>query len=171
MSVAMQMAACLKRTTTMSTASARMTCAVVFTNDLYDPVNGVDRNLRVDSITIDGVTYQTEHPTVYSTGTWQPEDGIVPGFRESEILHTSGYFQYAEILPNNGSVVEIRANGTEGPENMELRIDGTWFNRGQTSAPRPKPMHSRPTARSRPRRFKLVLPTMCGTRSMASITT
>ena len=43
---------------------------VVFTNDLYDPPNGIDRNLRVDKITIDGVAYETESPEVFSTGTW-----------------------------------------------------------------------------------------------------
>ncbi|WP_197455210.1 DUF4347 domain-containing protein [Stieleria neptunia] len=68
---------------------------VVFTNDLYDPANGIDRNLRVDKIIIDGVTYETEAPEVFSTGTWKPVEGIVPGYRLSETLHSNGYFQYA----------------------------------------------------------------------------
>ncbi|TWU43605.1 Inner spore coat protein H [Rubripirellula tenax] len=68
---------------------------VAFTNDLYDPANGIDRNLRVDNITVDGVTYETEAPEVYSTGTWLAADGIVPGFRQKETLHGNGYFQYA----------------------------------------------------------------------------
>ena len=109
---------------------------VVFTNDLFDPITFDDRNLRVDKIIIDGVTYETEHPSVFSTGTWLPEDGITPGFRQSEFLHANGYFQYAELAPNAGSLIEIRANGTEGPELMELRIDGTsvasWSSIGTT---------------------------------------
>ncbi|NNE00703.1 MAG: DUF4347 domain-containing protein, partial [Pirellulaceae bacterium] len=110
---------------------------IVFTNDLFDQANGIDRNLRVDKITIDSVDYQTEHPTVYSTGTWLPADGIVAGFRQSEYLHTDGYFQFAELTPNEGSVITIQAYGSEGPENMELRIDGTvvqtWNAVGTTS--------------------------------------
>ena len=44
---------------------------IAFTNDLYQPDQGIDRNLRVDSITIDGTIYQTEDTSVYSTGTWE----------------------------------------------------------------------------------------------------
>ncbi len=95
---------------------------VAFTNDLFVD-GGTDRNLRIDSITIDGQTFQTEHPSVFSTGTWQPEDGITPGFRESEILHGNGAFQFAE-LDRSGSLIRIRAAGETGGENMELRIDG-----------------------------------------------
>ncbi|MFK8113167.1 MAG: DUF4347 domain-containing protein [Rubripirellula sp.] len=69
---------------------------VVFTNDLYDPANGIDRNLRVDNITVDGRTFETESSDVFSTGTWKAADGVTPGFRESEALHTDGYFQYAD---------------------------------------------------------------------------
>ncbi|TWU01071.1 Inner spore coat protein H [Stieleria varia] len=97
---------------------------VVFTNDLYDPDNGIDRNLRVDSITIDGVTYETESSEVFSTGTWLPADGIVPGFRESETLHSDGYFQYAgtAIPPGDPSglvINEIHYN--PGPDGV---VDG-----------------------------------------------
>lgn len=97
---------------------------IAFTNDLYDPVNGVDRNVRIDALRIDGVRYETESPLVFSTGTWTPQDGIVPGFRQSEYLHTDGYFQYANDGSANGSLIVIRASGDEGGEQMELRIDG-----------------------------------------------
>ncbi|WP_146415271.1 DUF4347 domain-containing protein [Crateriforma conspicua] len=72
---------------------------VVFTNDLYEPENGIDRNLIVDRITIDSTVYETESPEVFSTGTWLPADGIVPGYRQSETLHSDGYFQYAGTTP------------------------------------------------------------------------
>lgn len=95
---------------------------IEFTNDLYDPANGIDRNLRVDNITIDGVVFETEDPSVFSTGTWRPEDGVVPGFRENEFLNRTGYFQYADGPV--GSLITIEANGSTGEEIMELHIDG-----------------------------------------------
>ncbi|MEO1530143.1 MAG: carbohydrate-binding domain-containing protein, partial [Planctomycetota bacterium] len=67
---------------------------IVFTNDLYDPDNGIDRNLTVDRIVVNGTPYQTEAPTTYSTGTYVPGSGISPGFHESEVLHSNGYFEY-----------------------------------------------------------------------------
>ncbi|QDS96310.1 Soluble aldose sugar dehydrogenase YliI precursor [Roseimaritima multifibrata] len=103
---------------------------VTFNNDIYEE-NGTDRNLRVDSITVDGQTLQTEDPSVYSTGTWKAEDGIAPGFRESEILHANGYFQFGQAA-TIGSRITIDAAGSTGEETMELRIDGqtvqTWQN-------------------------------------------
>jgi glucose/arabinose dehydrogenase len=104
---------------------------VVFTNDLFDPVLG-DRNLRIDKVTVDGVDYETEDPSVFSTGTWLPQDGVVPGYRQSEFLHADGFFQYASVTPNNGTIINIAASGAEGEETAELRIDGvavkTWTN-------------------------------------------
>ncbi|MFY0610230.1 MAG: PQQ-dependent sugar dehydrogenase, partial [Hyphomicrobiaceae bacterium] len=69
---------------------------IAFTNDLYDPANGIDRNLIVDKIVIDGQTFETEDPSVFSTGTWLPEDGVQPGFGRGDLLHSNGYFQYAD---------------------------------------------------------------------------
>ncbi len=93
---------------------------VAFTNDLYNPPT-IDRNLRIDRIQINSTTYQTEAPTVYSTGTWAAADGVQPGFRQSEFLHTNGYLQYSV---NNGSTIQVLAAGWTGNENMELQIDG-----------------------------------------------
>ena len=75
--------------------------------------NGIDRNVRIDAIAIDGIRFETEAPDVFSTGTWKPEDGIVPGFRQDEFLHTDGYFQYADTNPG-GSRLQVRAGGDEG---------------------------------------------------------
>ncbi|MEL7500117.1 MAG: carbohydrate-binding domain-containing protein [Planctomycetota bacterium] len=104
---------------------------IAFTNDLFDPDNGVDRNLRVDAILIDGVRYETESPNVFSTGTWRPEDGIVDGFRTSEYLHTDGYFQFAD--QSSGSQISIRARGNEGVELFQLKIDGTLVQQFETT--------------------------------------
>ena len=107
---------------------------MVFTNPIYNPPT-VDRNLRVDSITVNGVTIQSEDPNVFSTGTWQPGIGITPGSWESETLHGDGYFEYYDPgLTNNGSLITIRAAGVTNEEIMALRIDGqsvnSWSNVG-----------------------------------------
>ena len=92
-----------------------------FINDLYEPQNGIDRNVAVDDIIVDGIQYEAESPTVFSTGTWKPQDGIQPGFRESEVLHTNGYFQFSSA--ETGSNIEIWARGEEGVEQFNLLID------------------------------------------------
>jgi glucose/arabinose dehydrogenase len=93
---------------------------VAFTNDAI--VGGQDRNLRVDAITVGGVRYETEAPTTYSTGTYIPNQGVIPGNWRSEYLHANGYFQYAPA--NTGTTIEIRAAGTTGQEQMQLLISG-----------------------------------------------
>ena len=97
---------------------------IAFTNDLYDAENNIDRNLRVDAIVIDGVRFETEDPSVFSTATWLPTDGITPGNRESEYLHGDGYVQFSDGTPPTGSLIEVRAAGDEGGEQFELQIDG-----------------------------------------------
>ena len=94
-----------------------------FTNDTYDPANGIDTNLRVDAIVIDGVRFETEDPSVFSTGTWLDEDGIQPGNRQSEFLHTTGYFQFAGGSDAQTQIT-VNARGATGQESFELQIDG-----------------------------------------------
>ena len=98
---------------------------VAFTNDVYDPANGVDRNLTIDKISIDGTTYQTEAATTYSTSTWTEADGIVGGYGRGDTLHTNGYVQYSSGSGGaEGSTITIDARGFEGTESIDLRIDG-----------------------------------------------
>jgi hypothetical protein len=68
---------------------------LTFTNDLWQPQLGIDRNLIVDKVVLDGVTYETEAASVFSTGMWRPEDGITSGFGRGDTLATNGYIQYA----------------------------------------------------------------------------
>ena len=96
---------------------------IQFTNDLYDSANNIDRNVAIDAIVIDGVRFETEDPSVFSTGTWLPADGIEPGFGRGEFLHSNGYFQYA-ATENDGSVIEMRVRGDEGNEQFNLRVNG-----------------------------------------------
>ncbi len=104
---------------------------VVFLNDFYDRGRIIDANLRLDAMVLDGIRYETESPTVLSTGTWRPEDGVAPGFRESEYLHANGYFHFDAPRPN-GSLITVRAAGQTGQEQMRLLIDeqvvATWDN-------------------------------------------
>lgn len=67
---------------------------VAFVNDLYRGF-GNDRNLFVDKITIDGVTYQSERPSTFSTGSWNfSNKSCTPGNYQTEILVCNGYFEY-----------------------------------------------------------------------------
>lgn len=105
---------------------------VAFTNDFFDPENNIDRNLYVQGITVGGVEYRTDAPTVFSTGTWDSQaNAVVPGFLETQVLHVNGYFAYSSGSVNEGSEIVIVASGSEGGEQMNLRIDGlvarTWI--------------------------------------------
>ena len=95
-----------------------------FVNDRFDEAAGIDENLRIDAIIIDGVRYEAEDPSTFSTGTWKAADGIVAGNRESEFLHAAGYFQFAGTS-NNTTRIVINARGTTGAESFALQIDGT----------------------------------------------
>ena len=68
---------------------------IEFFNDRFDPDENFDSNLIVDYISIDGDVYQTEAPSVFSTGTWLPNVGVRPGYHQSETLNANGYFQYS----------------------------------------------------------------------------
>jgi glucose/arabinose dehydrogenase len=96
-----------------------------FVNDLYDPANGIDRNLRVDRIVVDGVTYQTEDPSVFASGVWVQGQGIVSGNRQTEFLSSNGFFQFASGASGGGSTIEVSLKGQTGQESAQLLIDGS----------------------------------------------
>ena len=54
------------------------------------------RNLAIDRFEIDGVANETENAAVLSTGIYNSSGQLVPGFQETEIMQTNGYFPYAE---------------------------------------------------------------------------
>jgi hypothetical protein len=67
---------------------------VAFINDRYTG-SGNDRNLVIDKINIDGVDYQSEGPTIYSTGSWNSSlKACSPGRLQSEWLLCNGYLEY-----------------------------------------------------------------------------
>ena len=108
---------------------------VVFTNDLFDPAAGIDRDLTVDSIEIDGSTFETEASDVFSTGSWVV-DGIRPGFQQTEVLNANGYFQYGSATPPNPSVISLANSNisiSEEQGNVSIGVDRTGGTNGIVS--------------------------------------
>ena len=57
-----------------------------FSNDAFDPSIGLDRNLFVDRIAVDGVSVEAEDPSTFSTGIYR--DGLTgPGFVQTDVLN------------------------------------------------------------------------------------
>lgn len=98
--------------------------AIRFTNDAFNAATGLDRNLVVDRIAVDGVTVQTESPSTFSTGIWQ--NGLTgPGFFETEFFNINATFSYADPAGgNNGDRIEFDAQGTTGQEVLDLVVRG-----------------------------------------------
>ncbi len=67
---------------------------IAFTNDLWLPSVNQDRNLLVDKIVLDGVTYQTEDIKTYANGVSSATQACAKGNLQSQILHCNGYFVY-----------------------------------------------------------------------------
>jgi len=68
---------------------------ITFTNDLYAPDQGIDRNLTVELVVVDGVEFYTNDPSVLSGGVWNPVVGAIQtGFGQGETLHANGFFQF-----------------------------------------------------------------------------
>lgn len=87
---------------------------VRFINDDYQPAPFVDRNAFVDKIIVNGVTYQSEDSSVYSTGTWTSVDGCNPGNKSQEWLNCNGSFIYTiNSSTSNKTPITIRARGEQ----------------------------------------------------------
>ncbi|QDT08898.1 DUF4347 domain-containing protein [Planctomycetes bacterium K23_9] len=95
--------------------------AIRFKNDLYQPENGIDRNLTVDNIVIDGNLYETESPTTFSTGTWLPDDGVADGYGRGQVLHANGVFEY--LSGANEPLVWGGADWTNNDPNDLVYVD------------------------------------------------
>lgn len=67
---------------------------VRFTNDQSIPGTGQDVNLYVKQINIDGQSFPSNAPGVYSIGVWTPTTGCSGGYKTSIILSCDGFFQY-----------------------------------------------------------------------------
>ena len=69
---------------------------IEFNNDLYLPEQGIDRNLSVEKIVVDGrETFSTDQ-SVFAVGVWSQEAGaIVSGSGLGPTLHSNGSFRFA----------------------------------------------------------------------------
>lgn len=122
---------------------------IAFNNDGL--VGGVSRDLRVDRIELEGVTYETNDMVIESAGSFS-NGACRRGFLESVVLACNGWFQLPageqvtgavgavvtpettvtpaleivppQTAPSADQRVEIRALGTTGEEIIELRIAG-----------------------------------------------
>lgn len=109
-----------------------------FSNDASDAAKKEDRNLFVDYMSLYGVKYQTEHPSVLSMGVWDSVTKMcqrtVPLAMKSELLACNGYFQYNTPSINLGNVVTVVATGSvykDVGSKMDLYVNGslvkTWY--------------------------------------------
>ena len=95
---------------------------IAFGNDSYNPETGFDRNLYVDKIVIDGVTFETEDPSTVSTGIWRNGGYTGPGNFETEEFNTNAIFTYSSFRLNARTLIEIDVLAEEGEEIAELLI-------------------------------------------------
>ena len=95
-----------------------------FINDEYRPDEGFDRNLFVSRIVVDGVSYETEHPSTFSSGYWADGGFTGPGFFQTETLNTNGTFTYSDEGASMGTRIEVDARGNTGDEIMQFLVDG-----------------------------------------------
>jgi len=94
---------------------------IAFGNDFFDSASGIDRNLLVDRIVVDGVTVETEDPRTLSTGIW--DNGLTgPGFYETELFNVNAIFTYADPVDGPGDQIEFTAFGTTGDEIVNLVV-------------------------------------------------
>ena len=90
---------------------------------------GVDKNLRVDGLTLDGVVHQSEAANVFSTGTFVDGIGRMPGLWQSEYLHTNGTPVPAQGESAEGDGIppelleRIRARLAAAPELRHDRVE------------------------------------------------
>ena len=71
---------------------------IEYRTDTGTPGFDDDRSLTIDSIEIDGVTYETEAVSTYSSGTDENEGTVRHGFLESDTLKFNGFFQYNGLV-------------------------------------------------------------------------
>ena len=79
---------------------------IQFTNDLFQ--GGLDRNLTINRLTVDGQEVDFSSTQVFSTGTWTPGDFVQPGFGRGNTLHSNGFFQFDP--PPTETTVQFNGN-------------------------------------------------------------
>lgn len=99
-----------------------------FTNDLYDPEKGIDRNIVVDKIIVDGVTYETEDPSTFADAWWGDGRFQRNGNFETERMNVNSTFSFSSDrtpeFGSQGTRVRIEASGDTGEERFTLWLAG-----------------------------------------------
>jgi hypothetical protein len=110
---------------------------IEFNNDLYLPEQGIDRNLSVEKIVLDGVDYLTTDSSVFADGVWDPATGsISSGTGLGPTLHANGFFDFfidgeIDVSFEFGNLVWDVVDGIASEETLpvsnpdELFISGT----------------------------------------------
>ena len=65
---------------------------IEFVNDLYQPEIGFDRNITIDSFSVDGQSLDFNNSDMFSNATWLPTDGVTDGYGRGNTLHANGFF-------------------------------------------------------------------------------
>jgi len=87
---------------------------VVYTNDRRIVSQGIDYNAIIDYIKVNGITYQTEHSSTRSKGSWVRGTGCREEVQpQSEKLHCNGYMRYAAEEAVDVVVAEEAVEKTE----------------------------------------------------------
>ncbi|QDT09212.1 hypothetical protein K239x_11570 [Planctomycetes bacterium K23_9] len=94
---------------------------IVFANDFYDPDNGIDRNLIVQSYDVNGTQFDPASENVFSNGTFLAVDGITDGYGRGNTLHTNGYFQAGDQGPlSQGTLIRFFAKGSTSEQTVRV---------------------------------------------------
>jgi len=68
--------------------------AIHFLNDRWEPQNGINYDVQVQHVTVNGTQYSSEHASTVSTGSWDQDNWCAPGSKQTQWLHCSGSFAY-----------------------------------------------------------------------------
>lgn len=71
-----------------------------------------DRNVLIDKIEVNNLSYETEAENTFSEGSWNVGTGCNSKYARSEWLHCNGYFAYDQTLPSGPSTLRIVTAGT-----------------------------------------------------------
>jgi glucose/arabinose dehydrogenase len=105
-----------------SSAAALGQVRVSYTND-GNTSGGADKNLRVDGVTLDGLSYQAEASNVYTTGLWISGIGVVQGLWQSEYLLSGGYLQFASTaVPGTLALGSTTISVSEGTATASIPV-------------------------------------------------
>jgi hypothetical protein len=123
-----------------------------FTNDGLTST-GLDKNLRVDAVLLNGVRYETEANDTFSTG---GPLAAPTGFRRSEYLYNNGYFAYGQPFnPGTLSIAASQYTVVEGTPTVGVTFvrAGAAMERSRWTTPRstPRRLRGKITRRKRER--------------------